>query len=480
LVLLSIDPIICHHHGREDTMGNARQSGQSVIERLAAYSTAERFDTLPAAAIGAARLAILDTLGVMLAGSPEDTAVRARALLAHRRGTEEATVVGTALQAPVEDAAFANGTAAHALDYDDVQASLSGHPSAPILSPTLAVAERAGASGAALVTAFVVGVEVEAKIGRAVNPAHYEVGWHATATCGVFGAAAAVANLLGLSSIQTAHALAIAASMASGIKANFGTDCKPLHVGHASRCGVEAALLAQAGFTGNPDALEHGDGFGSTHGGGSKPEWHLATDLGAPHEIIEPGIGVKRYPACASTHQALDATFALMEEHAVVPAAIDAVECGVYYLAPHQLIHDRAQTGLEGKFSMPYCVSVALLDRTVGMAQFEDERVRRADVQAFMPKVRMFVHPEQTTRECLPTRFSEVTITLKDGRRLHKRVAQAKGQPKNPLTVAELEAKFRDCASRVLPAARAESILSAVRTLETVPDVGALGRMLAG
>src|SRR5438552_963147 len=472
--------IICHHHGREDSMGNARQSGQSVIERLAAYSTTERFDTLPAAAVGAARLAILDTLGVMLAGSPEDTAVRARTLLAHRRGTPEATVVGTPLRAPVEDAAFANGTAAHALDYDDVQASLSGHPSAPILSPALAVAERAGASGADLITAFVVGVEIESKLGRAINPAHYEVGWHSTATCGVFGAAAATSKLLGLSTEQIVHAMAIAASMASGIKANFGTDGKPLHGGHASGCGVEAALLAQAGVTGNPEALEHTDGFGSTHGGGAKPLWgETVTGLGEPHEIVSPGIGVKRFPSCASTHQSLDATLALMAEHAIAPAAVDAVECGVFYLAPHQLIYDRADTGLQGKFSMPYCVSVALLDRTVGLAQFADERVQRADVQALMPKVRMFVHPEQTTRECLPTRFSEVTITLKDGRRLQKRVAQAKGQPKNPLTTGELEAKFRDCASRVLPAERTESVLSAVRALETVPDVSVLARALA-
>ena len=188
-------------------MHTPRKGEPSVIERLAAYATAESFDALPAPAVRAARLAILDTLGVMLAGSREDTAVRARALLAHRRGAEEATVAGTPLRAPVEDAAFANGTAAHALDYDDVQASLQGHPSAPILCPTLALAERAGASGADLVTAFVVGVEIEAKLGRALNPAHYEVGWHATATCGVFGAAAAGAKLLGLSTEQTAHAL---------------------------------------------------------------------------------------------------------------------------------------------------------------------------------------------------------------------------------------------------------------------------------
>ena len=453
--------------------------GQSVIEQLAAYAIEESFDKLPAAAVQAARLAILDTLGVALAGAAETTAVRARALIAHRRGVEEATVIGAPLRVSVEDAAFANGTAAHALDYDDLNQSLSGHPSAPILPAALAVAERAGLSGAALLTAFVVGVEIEAKLGRALNPRHYEVGWHATATLGVFGAAAATAKLLGLSVEHTAHALAIAASMASGIKANFGTDCKPLHVGHAARCGIEAALLAEAGFTGNPRVLEHGDGFGATYGGGATPVWDLATaGLGAPHELVDPGIGVKRFPSCASTHQSLDATLALMDEHAIAPAAVDTVDCGVFYLAPHQLIYDRADTGLQGKFSMPYCVSVALLDGTVGLAQFADERVRRSDVQSLMPKVRMFVHPDQTTSACLPTRFSEVTITLNDGRRLVRRVSQAKGQPKNPLTVGELEAKFRDCAARTLSPERVRSVLAAVRTLETVPDVKVLARLL--
>ena len=451
----------------------------TVLEQLSAYTTAESFDKLPPATVRAARLAILDTLGVTLAGSPEQTSVRGRALIAHRRGAEEATVIGTAVRTCVEDAAFANGIAAHALDYDDVQASLSGHPSAPILSAVLALAERGHASGAALVTAFVVGVEVEAKLGRALNPAHYETGWHATATLGVLGAAAAVAKLLGLPAERAAHAMAIAASMASGIKANFGTDGKPLHVGHAARCGIEAALLAEAGFTGNVRALEHRNGFGSTHGGGSKPQWDLATaGLGAPHEVAEPGIGVKRFPACASTHQALDATLALIEEHALTTAAVEAVECAVPYMAPQQLIYDRAETGLQGKFSMPYCVSVALLDRTVGLAQFADERVRRPDVQAFMPKVRMVVHPEQITRDCLPTRFSEVTITLKDGRRIQKRISQAKGQPSNPLSEDELQTKFRDCAALVLPKERVDAVLAAVHHLETLPDVSALAAHL--
>jgi 2-methylcitrate dehydratase PrpD len=461
-------------------MSERDDEGPSVLERLAQYVTAESFSRLPEATVRAARRAILDTVGVMLAGSQEETAERARTLIGRRRSNPEATVAGTSLRAAMEDAAFANGTAAHVLDYDDVQASLSGHPSVPVLPAALAVAERAHASGQDLLTAFVIGVEIEARLGRAMNPTLYEVGWHATSTLGVFGATAAAAKLLRLSRERTAHALAIAASMASGIKANFGTDCKALHVGHATRCGVEAGLLAAAGFAGNPRALEHTDGFGSTYGAGSKPEWDLTTlNLGAPHELVDPGIGVKRFPACASTHQALDATLALAETYGIGPAAVEAVECGVYYLAPHQLIYDRPQTGLQGKFSMPYCVSVALLDRTVGLAQFADERVRRPDVQALMPRVRMVVHPEQTTRDCLPTRFSQVTITLKDGRRLTCRVDHAKGQPANPLTEAELAAKFRDCAMRGLPPDRVEAVLTAIRDLETAADVGAVCRLLS-
>ncbi len=462
-------------------MSAKHEGGLSIIEQLSAYVATESFDKLPDATVRAARRAILDTLGVMLAGSVEVTAARVRALIAHRRGGEEATIVGTPLRASVEDAALANGTAAHALDYDDVNQSLSGHPSAPILAAVLALAERQRAAGAALLAAFVAGVEVEAKLGRALNPVHYETGWHATSTLGVIGAAASAAKILGLPAERTAHALAIAASMASGIKANFGTDCKPLHVGHAARCGVEAALLAAAGFTGNPRALEHGDGFGATYGAGSPPAWDLVTaGLGAPHDLVDPGVGVKRFPACASTHQALDATLALAEEHAIDPAGVETVECAVYYLAPHQLIYDRADTPLQGKFSMPYCVAVALLDRSVGLAQFTDERVRRADVQALMPRVRMVIHPEQTTRDCLPTRFSEVTITLRDGRRLSRRVRHAKGQPRNPLTDAELTAKFRDCAARVLTPEQAESVLTSVQALETLGDVSALARRLSG
>jgi 2-methylcitrate dehydratase PrpD len=462
-------------------MSMAHQGGSSIIEQLAAYAVSESFEKLPEAAIGAARRAVLDTLGVMLAGSVEVTAERVRALIAHRRGSGEATIAGTSLRGPVEDAALANGTAAHALDYDDLHQSLSGHPSVPVLPAALAVAEREHCSGAALVTAFVVGVEIEAKLGRALNPGLYEAGWHATSTLGVFGAAASAAKLLGLSGERTAHALAMGASMSSGIKANFGTDCKPLHAGHAARCGLEAALLAAGGFTANPRALEHGDGFGSTYGAGNAPAWDVTTaGLGAPHEIVDPGVGVKRFPACASTHQALDATLALAEEHAIDAAAVETVEVAVHYLAPHQLIYDQAQTALQGKFSMPYCVAVALLDGALGFAQFTDERVRRADIRALMPKVRMVIHPDQTTRECLPTRFSEVTITLRDGRRFRRRVHQAKGQPQNPLTDAELVLKFRDCAGRVLDAERTDALLAAVQRLETLPDASVLAQGLGG
>jgi len=453
----------------------------SVIEQLAAYAAGESFEKLPEATVGAARRAILDTLGVTVAGSIEITASRVRDMIAHRRGAAEATVIGTSVRASVEDAAFANGTAAHALDYDDLQSSLSGHPSAPILAAALAVAERERASGAALITAFVVGVEIESKLGRALNPVHYEVGWHATSTLGVFGAAAAAGKLLGLSDDALTRALGIAASMSSGIKANFGTDCKPMHVGHAARCGVEAALLAQTGFTSNPKALEHSGGIGATHGGGATAQWDLVTaGLGAPHELVEPGIGVKRFPSCASTHQGLDATLALMAEHRITAKDVASVEAAVWYMAPHQLIYDRADTGLQGKFSMHYCVSAALLDGTVGFASFDDARVRRADVQAMMPKVRMVVHPDQTTRDCLPTKFTEIVIALHDGRTLTRRVSTAKGQPKNPLNDTELEVKFRDCATRALPAERAAALVTSIGKLDTLASVTTLADLLKG
>ena len=460
-------------------MSTKDQGGSSVIEQLSAYVATESFDKLPDATVRAARRAILDTLGVMLAGSAEVTAARVRALIAHRRGVEEATVAGTDLRASVEDAALANGTAAHALDYDDVQQSLSGHPSVPILPAALALAERQHASGAALLVAFVAGVEVEAKLGRAIHPDPLRDGL----ACHIHPGRLRRRRRSG----QTARPLGRAHRARAGHRrvhgerhqGELGTDGKPWHAGHAGRCGIEAALLAEAGFTGNPRALEHRDGFGATYGAGSVPAWDLVTaGLGAPHEVVDPGIGVKRYPACASTHQALDATLALAEEHAIDASAVETAECAVHYLAPHQLIYDRAETPLQGKFSMAYCVAVALLDRSVGLAQFTDDRVRRADVQALMPRIRMVIHPEQTTRDCLPTRFSEVTLTLRDGRRLVRRVRHAKGQPQNPLTDAELTAKFRDAATRVLPAERAESILSAVHGLDGLADVGALARLL--
>ena len=221
--------------------------------------------------------------------------------------------------------------------------------------------------------------------------------------------------------------------MASGIKANFGTDCKPLHVGHAARVRRGGrARSPRPASPAIPARSSTATGSAPPTAAGSPPAWDLATaGLGAPHEVVDPGIGVKRFPACASTHQALDATLALAEEHAIDPAAVEAVECAVHYLAPHQLIYDRAETGAPGQV-LDAVLRVGGAARSVGRAspQFTDERVRRADVQALMPKVRMFIHPEQTTRECLPTRFSEVTITLRDGRRLQRRVRQAKGQPR--------------------------------------------------
>jgi len=244
-----------------------------------------------------AKLAILDTLGVTLAGAHEPCAQIVSRVLPASGG--ECLIFGTDRHAPPLDAALVNGTAAHALDFDDVSNSLGGHPSAPILPALFALGEILDCTGRDFITAYVSGFETETRIARGVNFHHYEKGWHPTATLGVFGAAAACCHLLQLDQAKTAQALAIAASLASGIKANFGTMTKPLHVGHTARNGLFAALLARDGFTANTGAMEHKQGFLEFfNGAGNFDAAKILADWGRPYDIVRPGLGVKQHPCC--------------------------------------------------------------------------------------------------------------------------------------------------------------------------------------
>ena len=287
---------------------------EGIAERIGRISYAD----LPQEAVHWAKAAILDTVGVMLAGTAEPcTQIVARVLAAGGAGSHagECLIFGTDHRAAPLDAALINGTAAHALDFDDVSNSMGGHPSAPIVPALFASGEMLDCTGRDFIAAYVAGFETETRIGRGVNLHHYEKGWHPTATLGVFGAAAACCHLIGLDRAKTAQALAIAASLAAGIKANFGTMTKPLHVGHTARSGLFAAMLAREGFTANDAALEHKQGFLRVFNGpGNFDVDSILADWGRPYDILSPGLGIKQHPCCGSTHPAVDAMLALRAE----------------------------------------------------------------------------------------------------------------------------------------------------------------------
>ena len=279
---------------------------QTIIQRLAerVHSFGEK--NLTKQAIELSRTAIIDTIGVTLAGSVEPCAAN----LLRTPGVAEApgpcTLLGTYRKTSALDATFFNGTASHALDYDDFSQPMGGHQSAPLVAPLLAVAEERRLSGAQLIQSYVVGVETEIRLARSVNFHHYDKGWHPTATMGVFGAAAAVGHMIGLDAERLSVALAIAASFASGVKANFGTMVKTLHVGQCARNGLLASLLADAGYDANPAVLEHKQGFfNAFNGPGNYAADNIFEHWADPLEITGKTMGLKQFPCCGSTHPAI-------------------------------------------------------------------------------------------------------------------------------------------------------------------------------
>jgi 2-methylcitrate dehydratase PrpD len=450
----------------------------SATARLAEFTVKTALADVPDAALVQVRRATLDSLGVMLAGASEPVAAIVRAVARAEGGTPLCTVVGTTLRTAPTWAALANGAAGHAHDFDDTNFALMGHPSVPLLSAVLAGAEAEMADGAALVLGYLVGFEVSAALGVALNPGHYTRGWHATATIGTLGCAAAAARVLGLDAGQARHALGLAASLASGLKENFGSMAKPYHAGHAARNGVLAAMLAREGFTAADAALDGRQGFAAAFG-----ETALAPDafdaLGQRWQILASGIAVKPYPSCALTHSAIDALLELRARHQIAADQVAEVEVGVNHVVPDVLRHARPSSGLERKFSMQFCAAAALGRGRVDLASFEDGPVRDAATRSLMERVRMVVDP--TLPDGLEQHaWSRVTVRLTDGRTLASAPRGASGHPDQPLTDAELRAKFLGCAEPAIGRAEAEALAGQLAHLEDVPDVRALTARLVG
>ncbi|MGI8552686.1 MAG: MmgE/PrpD family protein [Dehalococcoidia bacterium] len=449
-----------------------------ITETLARFIVETCYEHLPAKAIEQARRASLDTLGVMLAGSLEDCSRIAARMVREDGCNPVATVVGQGFRGSAAGAALVNGIAGHALDYDDVNTSMRGHPSIPLLPAVLAAAEETDAGGKAVIAAYVVGFEVQARIGRGLGPSHYPHGWHATSTLGSLGAAAAAAQLYGLDVEQTRMALGIAASLAGGSRQNFGSMTKPLHPGHAAQSGLVAARLARSGFTADPEIVEAPLGFLNlfSPAGDAQPE-RVLEGIASPFDIVEPGISVKKYPCCFGTHRALDAVLALSAEQTIEAADVKRVEVVVSRGSAAPLIHPRPRNGLEGKFSMQYCIAAALLDGGVRLDSFLDDAVRRPQAQELLKRV---ILTEDGAGSGPAEGYADVTVLLSNGLRLNRRVDEPRGGPSQPLSWQELVAKFRDCAERVIGIRATEQAIEQIAALDKLPAIGALTESLAG
>jgi len=425
--------------------------------------------TLPAAARASAARAIIDTVGVTLAGASQPAARIVQRVI-EEDGSGPCRVLGTPLGSTPANAALANGTAAHALDYDDMCFVSLAHPSAPLVSAGLAAAEAAGRSGAALLDAYVVGFEIEGRLGRTMNPRHYQRGWHCTATLGTLGAAAAAARLLGLDVVQTGHALAIAASEASGLKENFGTMVKPLHAGLAARNGVVAAQLAKAGMEASASAIDGPQGYLAAMDSERPSLEDAAADLGKRWEILDTGITIKLYPSCAGTHPTLDALLDLKRREGFASEEVEAIEVGVDPIVPTILIYDRPSSGLEGKFSMPFCAAAAMVRGSVGLETFAASQIADPAIAAMQSRVTMRVDPSLDA-SAPPLTQARVTVRLRDRRVLTASANGARGYHDRPASSEELATKFLSCARETLSEDAARAALTALRDIENVADM---------
>jgi 2-methylcitrate dehydratase PrpD len=445
------------------------------------YIVSSRLEAVPAKVLIVAKGAIQDCVGVALAGARQPAGAIPAEWARSSAGAGGATVWGQDFKTAPHDAALVNGTAAHALDYDDVTWGLIGHPSVSLVPAVFAIGETISASGRDVLHAYVVGFEVMAKLGRTTQPRHsLDGGWHATGTIGAFGATAACCKLLGLDAERTAHALGIVYSMTSGNVSNFGTMCKPLHAGLAARNAVEASLWAQAGFTSLPHPFDGPRGFHAVYSRGLPADMAPLAELGRIYELIERGVVIKPYPCGIALHPAIDAVHALKRQHAIDPDEVVSAEAGVTKYTFDKLCYLLPQTGLEAKFSMPYTIARAILDDSIGFDTFTDALVREEKARALTRRISMYVHEGIESAWRMGSRPVNVRLRLRDGRVLEHQIDISKGNPEVALTPAELNVKFEDCARLSLDPLAMKAAAQGLQDIENVKLLADLTRHLGG
>ena len=439
-----------------------------VTDTLAQFVTKTEFAAISEKALANAKMHLLDTLGVALAGTREPVAAIALDYCKRIGPAHESTIWGTKLKAAAPTAAFANGLLAHALDYDDWDAFIHvGHPTSMLLGAALSVGESTAASGKELLKAYVLGIEVMCKL-AANCPNVQDRGFHSTPVWGSLGAAVACASLVKLDAGQLKAALGIAASAAGGIHRQQGSMVKPFHAGNAARNGAEAALLARSGFTADTAILEAPRGFCDTFFGPATCDYEqMIENIGQPFFLESPGLGLKWHPCSAPQFLAADAALHLKHEHQIEYEDVARIEVRIPPLRYQRHYAAEVKTGLRGKFAINYVVALCLLDGKLELATFTDEKVNQAKVQQALGKVKVIC--DDSIPE--PGPYCPVSVDLKSGARHSFTARIAKGDPRNPMTETEVIEKFRSNAKLAISENQAENLGAAVRNLETLPTV---------
>ena len=445
-------------------------------EKVAQFIAETGYESIPKEAVHIAKNAMVDWVGVTMAGSNEPVTKIISEQVRQMKAVDEAGVICKAFQTSADLAAWVNATTSHSLDYDDTFANEAGfnfHPTVAILPAVLALGEKIEASGREVLASYIVGIEVEYRIGAAIGPNASEMGWHSTPVVGTMGAVAASSKILKFNKEQAQMALGIAGSLAGGLLHNFGTMTKPLHAGNSARNGVVAALLAQNGFTASESVMEGNLGFCSMFSAGKVKgaEGH-AEDLGKNWGIISPGMSFKPYPCCRSTHSSIDASLYLRNAEGVDASQVTRIICKT---SPHHTKLARfhkPKSAYEGKFSIPYCIATALLRGKVGLEEFTEEKVADADAQVLLSKVEIQYPQEYIDNPMVLT--GEVAVMLANGAEYCCKIDTPKGDFPNPMTDEELSAKFQDCAHLFLAQTEIEKVLGMIHDLESLGNMSEL------
>jgi 2-methylcitrate dehydratase PrpD len=454
-------------------------ASNGLTKYTADFVVNSQYGDLPPDVVESGKKSILDGIGLALAGSRAETGKLVVQYVESLGCTKrDAVVIGTSLRFPLRFAAFANGVAIHADDFDDTQLAaqkdrvygLLVHPTVSVLPTVLGMAEMTPTTGKDLVLAYHLGVEIECKVAEAIAPRSYEDGFHSTGTCGVFGSAAAYARMRRFDARHTIRAFGIAASQSGGLRENFGTMTKPFQAGHAAESGIVAGDLSQIGWTSADEILEAERGFFHAYGGGYNPDVYV-NKLGKPWTIANPGVSIKPFPSGSLSHPGMTKMLELIHKNGIRADEVEKVDVGTNHNNLNALMRHHPTNGLEAKFSMEYCMAVLLVHGKAGLSQFTDTAVNEPEVQNMIKRVHFYTDPEAEAAG-YDKMTTIIHIHLKNGRTISGRADFGKGSPADPMSYEDVADKFRQCAEYAhWPEAKASKIIEFVKSIENASDM---------